>query len=162
VLFATVFHCLLFLLWNCNIMIKHIITAYNNVYFLQNKSLRIVHAFFGVKYCLNIHHRRWIILGFLINTWMFDVYHVSTCKPHAYYLYTTCKLPVNCRQRFKQEVMYSVHKITWAEDINFGFSWSVLEPTIYHTRDEHISHYNTNALERIWKVCMLFVVLNVD
>ena len=28
------------------IMIKHIITAYNNVYFLQNTCLKIVHVFF--------------------------------------------------------------------------------------------------------------------
>jgi hypothetical protein len=110
VLFVTLFHCLLFLLWTCDIMIKHIITAYNRVYFLQNKSLIIVHVFRGVKYCLNIFHRRWIILEFLINTWMFDVYHLSTCKPHVYYLYTTCTLPVNCRHRFKQEMMYSVQK----------------------------------------------------
>ena len=84
VLFVTLFHCLLFLLWTCDIMIKHIITAYNRVYFLQNKSLIIVHVFRGVKYCLDILHLRWIILEFLINTWMFDVYHLSTCKPHAY------------------------------------------------------------------------------
>ena len=41
---------------------------------------------------------------------MFDVYHLATCKPHVYYLYTTCALPVNSRQRFKQEMMYSVQK----------------------------------------------------
>ena len=41
---------------------------------------------------------------------MFDVYNLSTCKPHAYYLHTTCKLSVNCIQRFKQDAVYSVHK----------------------------------------------------
>ena len=90
VLFVSLFHCLLFLLWTCDIMIKHIITAYNNVCFLQNTSLIIVHVFRGVKYCLNILHSRWFILEFLINTWMFDVYHLSVNLMH-----TTCKLPVH-------------------------------------------------------------------
>ena len=35
-----------------------VFSAYNRVYFLQNKSLIIVHVFRGVKYCLNIFHRR--------------------------------------------------------------------------------------------------------
>jgi hypothetical protein len=131
----------------CDIMIKHIITAYNRVYFLQNKSLIIVHVFRGVKYCLNILHRRWIVLEFLINTGMFDVYHLSNCKPHVYYLYTTCTLPVNCRHRFKQKMMYSVQK-SWAEYIIFGFTWSWLESTIYRTQDEHASHYNTNVVRK--------------
>ena len=143
-------------------MIKHIITAYNRVYFLQKKSLIIVHVFRGVKYCLNILHRRWIILEFLINTWMFDVYHLSACKPHVYYLYTTCTLPVNCRQRFKQEMMYSVHKITWAKYISLGLPDRGSNPRSIAFMTSTLAITTPMRLERIWKVCMLFVVLNAD
>jgi hypothetical protein len=61
VLFVTLFHCLLVFILNLWYYDK---THNHMVYFLQNKSLIIVHVFRGVKYCLNILYRRWIILEF--------------------------------------------------------------------------------------------------
>ena len=66
VLLATFLLFLLFSLWTCDIMIQHIITAYTNLYFLQNNNLRSVRVFRGVKYCLNTLHRRRIIVELLV------------------------------------------------------------------------------------------------
>ena len=43
----------------------------------------------------------------------------------------------------------------------FGFTWSGLDTTIYHTRDEHANHYTTDEVVK-WMPCTENDILTKD
>jgi len=50
--------------------------------------------------------------------------------------------------------LFLLHDAVWkavnTNCIVFGFIRPVLEPTIYHTRSEHVNHYTAHALPNLW------------
>ena len=49
-------------------------------------------------------------------------------------------------------------KATNTNFIVFGFTWSGLKPTIYHTRGEHANHYTTDAvINNEWAIVVLML-----